>query len=177
MADAIVDLRPKRANDVFAGGGIFSKVVGLQIEMSILPGSKRLGDRASERHKIVKCSTSLIVVTANRCLGDIPMAVAEGIAALPVELRVLRIGKFVGLETMRRAERHLHSEENAFIIPNLGEKIVALVQANAVERQTRVDALVNVTGQTLGRGRPVFHTGDLLVQVSMVEFGMQRAQT
>src|SRR5207245_3323492 len=107
MADAIVDLRPERANDIFAGGWIFSKVVRLQIEMSILPGSKRLGDRASERDKIVKCYTSLIVLTANRCLGDIAMAVAQRIAALPVELRVLRIGKLVGLETMRRAERHL----------------------------------------------------------------------
>ena len=71
-------------------------------------------------------------------------------------------------------ERHLHPKKNAFVVPDLGEKIVPLVQTDAMQRQQRIDALVNVIGEAFRRDRTIFHGRDLFVQESMVEFSVER---
>src|SRR6266568_1403734 len=75
---------------------------------------------------------------------------------------------------MRSAKRHPHSKKNAFVVPYLGEKIVALMQAHAMQRHERVDALVDVTGETFGRDGSAFQPGNLLVQIPVIEFRPQR---
>ena len=38
------------------------------------------------------------------------------------------------MQSVRRAERHPHSEEHRFVIPHLGEEIVALMQTHPMKR-------------------------------------------
>jgi hypothetical protein len=45
-----------------------------------------------------------------------------------------------------------------------------------MQRQQRVDALVNVIGEAFRRHRTIFHCRDLLVQESMIEFSVKRFQ-
>ena len=52
---------------------------------------------------------------------------------------------------MRGAERHLHSEENVFVIPHFRKEITAFVQANSVDWQRSGHAFAHITGQTLRR--------------------------
>src|SRR5213593_792890 len=77
------------------------------------------------------------------------------------------------MKTVRRVERSPHSKKNAFVFPNLGKEIVALVQADAMERrQARVHALENVFGQTFSRNRPIFQRRDL-VEKTVIQLGSQ----
>src|SRR5712692_2383579 len=177
LIGAMVDLRPKRAHDVFTSGRDFTEIFRLQIEMSILPGLKRFFNGVSEGQEIIECSTSFIVLSTDRCLGEITMAVAEPVIALAVELRVVGLTERRGMQTMRGMERHLHPEKNAFVIPYLGEKIVPFMQADAMQRQQRIDALVNVPGEAFRRHRPIFHPRHLLVQEPMIEFSVERFHT
>jgi hypothetical protein len=131
--------------------------------MAILPGLKRFFNGVSERWEIVECSTSFIVLSAERCLGKITMAVTAWVTAFAIELRILGLGESSRMQTMRGMERDLHSKKNAFVIPDLGEEIVPLVQTDAMQRQQRIDALVNVPGEAFGRHRPIFHCRDLFV--------------
>ena len=175
MVKAIVDLWPKCAHNIFTGGRTFTKLLGFKIEMSILPGSKRFFNGVSEGQEIVERSTSFIVLSTDRCLGKITMAVTAWVIAFAIELCVLGLGESSGMQTMCGMKRHLHSKKNAFVIPYLGEEIVPLVQADAMQRQQRVDALVNVPGEAFRRDWTIFHCRDLLVQVSMVEFSVERS--
>jgi len=174
MVEAIVDLRPKRAHNIFTGGRTFAKLLGFKIEMAVLPGLKRFFNGVSERQEIVECSTSFIVLSTDRCLGEITMAVTEPIIALAVEIRVFCLRESSGMQTMRGMKGHLHSKKSAFVIPYLGEEIVALVQADAMKGKERVDTLVNITGQAFRRHRAIFYCRDLLVQMSMIEFSVER---
>src|SRR5213083_745941 len=79
LIDATVDLWPKGPHNIFTRRGNIPKIVRLQIEMSILPGLKRLFDRFSKGAKIIKRSTASTELTANRCLGQITMAMAKQI--------------------------------------------------------------------------------------------------
>jgi hypothetical protein len=115
--------------------------------MSITPRRKRFFDRSSKCDKIVDCSTTPIVLAANRCLSQIAMTVAKRIVALAVELRIFGIGKSNGLQTMGSMERHPHSEENALVIPYFREKIVALMQTDTMQRHGGIHAFVKISGQ------------------------------
>src|SRR5712691_1678241 len=174
MIEAIVDLRPECAHNVFTGRRHFAKIVDIEVEMSILPGPQRFFDGAFERRKIVERAALHIVFSANRCLGEIAVAMAKRVVAPAIKLRVFGFGKQDSPEAMGGAERHLHSKKNAFVVPYLGKKVVALVQAHAMQRQERVDAFVNVPGETFGRDGTAFQTGNLLVQMPVIEFRPQR---
>src|SRR5438105_4424741 len=143
--------------------------------MAILPGLKRFFNGVSEGQEIIECSTSFIVFSTDRCLGEITMSVTEWVIAFAIELCVLGLRERRGMQTMGGMERHLHSKKNAFVIPYLGEKIVPLVQADAMQRQQRIDALVNVPGEAFRRDWTIFHCRDLLVQVSMIELSVERS--
>src|SRR5438128_12685771 len=145
LFDAIVDLRPKRPDNIFAGRRDISKIVCLQIEMSILPRLKRFFDGFSKRNKIIKRSTPFVVLTANRCLRQITMTMAERIIALAIELRVLGVRKSNGMETMRSMKGNPHPEENAVVAPSLRKKIFALVQTEQVLRHRGFYALINIS--------------------------------
>src|ERR1700736_2522292 len=174
MVKAIVDLWPKCAHNIFTGGRTFTKVLGFKIEMSLLPGLKRFFNGVSERQEIVECSTSFIVLSTDRCLGKITMAVTAWVAAFAIELRVLGLGETSRMQTMCGMQWHLHSKKNAFVIPDFGEKIVPLVQTDAMQRQQRIDPLVNILGEAFRRHRTIFHGRDLFVQESMIEFSVER---
>src|SRR2546421_8866292 len=60
-----VDLRPKRTDNVFASGRNFSKVLRLQIKMSILPRFNRFVQRFSESNEVVKRTAAFIVIPAD----------------------------------------------------------------------------------------------------------------
>src|SRR6266446_2699557 len=174
MVEAIVDLWPKCAHNIFTGGRTFAELVGFKIEMAILPGLERLFNGVSERQEIVECSTSFIVLSTNRCLGKITMAVTAWVIAFAIELGVLGFRESSRMQTMCGMERRLHSKKTPFVIPHLGEEIVPLVQADAMQRQQRIDALVDVTGEAFRRHRTIFHCRDLLVQMPMIEFSVER---
>src|SRR5437879_13070447 len=76
MIEAIVDLRPECAHNVFTGRRQFAKIVDIEVEVSILPGPQRFFDGAYERQEIVERATSLIVFSANHWLGEIAVAMA-----------------------------------------------------------------------------------------------------
>src|SRR5438094_6290020 len=156
MVESVIDLRPKRADNVFARRRSISKVFRFTIEVSILPGLKRLFDRLFESAKIPKRSAPFVIFAANRCLRQIAMTMTMEIVALPVELRVLGIRKSGGVQSMRGVERHLQPEKNSFAFPHFRKKIIALVQAEAMQRQTSVYALVDITGEALSRHRTIF---------------------
>src|SRR5205809_6954350 len=121
--------------------------------MSIPPRRKRFFDCSSKFDKIVKCSTSSVVLTANRCLSQIAMTVAKRIVALAVELRIFGIGKSHRLQTMGSIEGHSHSEENTAVIPCFRKKIFALVQTDTMQRRHGVDAFVKISSQRFRRNR------------------------
>src|ERR1700730_6825838 len=102
------------------------------------------------------------------------MAVTAWVTAFAIEFRVRGLGESSRMQTMCGMERHLHSKKNAFVIPDLGEEIVPLVQTDAMQRHQRIDALVNVLGEAFRRDRTIFHGRDLSVQESMVEFSVER---
>src|SRR4030081_3552149 len=81
------------------------------------------------------------------------------------------------MQSVRRTERHPHSEKHAFIIPNFGEEIFPFVQPDAMERKAGIDALVNIFGQTFGRHRAPFRSGHLFVEMTMIELGAQGVNT
>ena len=133
MFYSIVDLRPKRAHNIFAGRRNFTKIFRLQIKMSILPGLERFCHRVTKGDEIVERSALLVVLPANRRFGHVTMTVAAGIIAFAEERDVLFIGKRFYMQSVRRAKRHSHSEKHAFVIPNFREKIVAFVQADTMK--------------------------------------------
>src|SRR5207247_1241164 len=81
VVEAMVDLRPKRAHDVFAGGWDFTKILGLQIEVSVPPRFKRLQHCILHLPEIVECSAAFVVISAHGRLGDIKMTVPVRIVA------------------------------------------------------------------------------------------------
>src|SRR5438552_911399 len=60
-----VYLRPKRTYNIFPGGRHISKILRFQIEMSILPGLKRLFDRFPKRNKVVDRTAARIVIASD----------------------------------------------------------------------------------------------------------------
>src|SRR5947207_7176116 len=156
LIEAIVDLRPKRPHNVFARRRRIAKLVGFEVQMSILPRCKRLGDCFSESIKILNRASPLIVLTANRCLRHIAVAMPKWIIAFAVKLRVLGIGETFRMQSMRSIEWHSKPEKDALVMPHFGKKIVPLVQPDAMQqRQTSIHLLVNVISQALRRYRTI----------------------
>src|ERR1041384_354425 len=156
MAHAIVDLRPKRPDAIFAGGRNFPEILSLEIKVSILPWRERFLHRILERYEIVKRAASLVVVSANCRFGEVKVTVTARVIAFAKQLFVLLIRKGRNMQPVRGAETHLHPEENIFLRPDLGKEIVALVQAQPMDRKRRAHAFADVNRETLGCDWPVF---------------------
>jgi len=132
MVHPAVDLRPKRAHDVFAGGRNFLKVVRFQIKMSILPGFNRIAQRFSKCNEIVKSSALLIVISANRRFSQIKMAVPARVVAFPKQGRVFFIGKRWNVQSMSSAKTQLRSEKYVPVSPSFSEEIRSFVQTDSM---------------------------------------------
>src|SRR5438105_14721055 len=117
LVEAIIDLWPKRAHNIFTRRRHISKIICLKVEMSILPRCERLFDRASKRDKIMERPTPLVVLTANGCLGYVTMAVAKWIIALAVQLRVFGVGERSSTESVRSMECYLQPKKNSVVSP------------------------------------------------------------
>ena len=91
VVQAIVDLRPECADNVFASGRNFLKVLRFKVEMSILPGFNRFVQRFSERNEVVKRTAAFIVIPADGRFGKVKMAVATRVIAFSEEVGVLFI--------------------------------------------------------------------------------------
>ena len=133
LIEAIVDLRPKRPHNVFPRRRRIAKLVGFEVQMSILPRGKRLCDCFSESTKILNCATPFIVLAGNRCLRHVAVTMPEWIIAFAVKLRVLGIGETGGMQSMRSIEWHPKPEKDAFVMPDFGKKIVTLMQAHTMQ--------------------------------------------
>jgi hypothetical protein len=177
LTEAIINLWPKRADNIFTRRRNIPKIIGLNVEMAIPPRRKRFFNRFSEFDKLVKCSTASVVFAAKRCLSQITMPVTKRIVALAVELRIFGIGKSNRLQTMGSIERHPHSEENAAVIPNFREKIFALMQTDAMQRHRGIHAFVKIPGQTFRSNRTILKAGDILIEISVIKFVTQRTLT
>src|ERR1051326_8651292 len=127
MPYPIVNLRPKRPHDVFTCGRRVLKILCFEIEMAISPRLKRFRNRVLQRHKIVERAAASVVFAADCRFSQIAVSMAARIIALAVKLRVIWLGKCGCMQSMRRMERHLQSEENGLIRPRFGKKIIALM--------------------------------------------------
>src|ERR1043166_6406806 len=101
--------------------------------MSILPWLERFFDRIAQFDEVVKPSRALVVMTAHSCFSDIMMAMSGRVVALAVKVPVLRIGKRGRMKPMGSIERHAHSQKHAFVVPDFGEKILALMQPDSIQ--------------------------------------------
>src|SRR6266567_2643424 len=102
LPEAIIELRPKRANDIFSGRRRIAKILRFEIKMSISPWLKRFCHRVLQRYKVVERSAAHIVFAAYCRFRQITVAVAARIVALAVEFRVLGLRKRDCLQPMRR---------------------------------------------------------------------------
>src|SRR5438128_2340790 len=134
LPEAIIELRPKRANDIFSGGRRIAKILRFEIEMAISPWLKRFCHRVLQRHKVVERAAAHIVIATHCRFRQISVTVAARIVALAVKFQVLGIGKRSCMQPMRRMERLLQSQKNRVVPQSFSEKIIALVQTNAVQR-------------------------------------------
>ena len=91
MLEATVDFGPKRADDVFAGRWIFSKVFSFEVQMPILPEFQRLLDCAFESDEVKEHSGSLIVLSTNCRLRHIAMTMPAGAIAFAEKFDILLI--------------------------------------------------------------------------------------
>src|SRR4051812_36916035 len=98
------------------------------------------------------------------------MAVPEWIIALSIQFDVLFRGEVVCLEAMRRIKREAHPKEKSLLAPDLGKKILPLMQAHAMEWQDGLDALVDIRGQALRRHGPTFHGRQVVIQIAVIQF-------
>ena len=69
------------------------KIFRFQIEVAILPRLDRLMESFLESNEIVERSTSFIVSSADRCFGQIKVAVAARVVAFAKQLLIFRIGE------------------------------------------------------------------------------------
>jgi len=118
MVHPAVDLRPKRAHDVFAGGRNFLKVVRFQIKMSILPGFNRTAQRFSKCNEIRKEFRSFIVISANRRFSQIKMAVPRGCRIFQTRFAFFSFRKRWNMQSMGSAKTHLRSEKYVPVSPS-----------------------------------------------------------
>jgi hypothetical protein len=105
------------------------------------------------------------------------MAVTKRIVALTVELCIFGIGKSGSAQSMCRMKCHPHPQKHPSIFPHLGKKICALMQTYAIQRRHRVCPLVDVMGQTLRRYGVIRQASDVFIEIAVVEFLVQSAQT
>src|SRR6266540_3391656 len=152
LPEAIIELRPKRANDIFSGRRRIAKILRFEIKMSISPWLKRFCHRVLQRHKVVERAAAHIVIASDSRFRQIPVTVTRWIVAFAIKVCVLGIGKRGCMQSMRRLKRRLQSEKNGFVPQSFSEKIGTLVQTNAVHRHRALYALVDVSRQTLGCG-------------------------
>src|SRR3984893_13844494 len=162
-----VDLRPKRAHNVFAGGRNFAEILGLKIQMSILPEFNRIAQRFSECDEIVKRSASFIVIPAKGRFSQIKMAVTARVVAFPKQGRVLFVGKRWDMQSMSGAETHLHSEKHARASPGFSEEICAFVQTDSMNWNRCHHPFANVSSQAFGGNRPILQSGTVFVEMAM----------
>src|SRR4029077_17804887 len=105
--------------------------------MPIPPRFQRFLNGFPQCNKIVERSAALIVVAADCSFAHVTMAMPQRIAALAVELCVFGIGKSSSAQTVRRIKCHPHPKEDGLVLPHLGKKIRALVQAYTIQRSHR----------------------------------------
>lgn len=171
---AAVDLSPQRAHNILAGRGNFAEILGFEIEMSIFPGLDRLSKSFPKGDEVVKDSAPVVVISANRCLGKIKMAVSARIVALAKQRGVFFVGKRRDVQSMRGAEARLHSKKDILIVPGFRKEIFPLVQADSMNRKRRRDSFSYVTGQALRSDRSIFQAGDVFIQISVIQFFPKR---
>ena len=85
LIHTIINFWPKRAHDVLACRRRAAKILRFQIQMPILPGFQRFMNRIVQRYEIVKRSAALIVISSDRSLCQVAMAVASRIIALTIK--------------------------------------------------------------------------------------------
>src|SRR5207253_3151958 len=126
----VIDFRPERAHDIFAGGRLIAKLQRLEVEMFVAPGRERLAHGVAQFFNIGQRTRTLVIFTADCRLCDVAMAMSARVIAFPKELRVLRLGKRRDMQTMGSAKRFAHSQEHSAVTPSFRKKIMALMQAN-----------------------------------------------
>ena len=78
---------------------------------------------------------------------------------------------------MGGAKCALHPEEIIPVRPILREKIIPLMQANAVDGQLRGDTGVKVLREAFRRLREVREAGNLVIEIFVIKFGPERVET
>src|SRR4029453_11198036 len=106
-------------------------------------------NRVVQCNEIVKRSAALIAFASDRCLCQVAMAVAGWIVAFTVKPYVLGIRKRRRMQSMGRVKRYLQAQKNRVVFPCFRKEMGPLVQTNPMQWHHRIDAFVDVLGQTL----------------------------
>src|SRR5882724_12018900 len=69
----VIDFRPKRTHNIFAGGRVIAKFLGLEVEMFVAPRGERASQSVAQFFKIRQRTRTLVIFTANCRLCDIAM--------------------------------------------------------------------------------------------------------
>ena len=109
----------------------------------------------SQIAKIVKRAAARVVGAADRGLGQVTVAVPAGVVAFAVEVGVLGHRKCRSVEAMSGTERATQAEKKIFVAPIFGKEIVALVEADALQRESAHHPLEKILRQALGCLRPI----------------------
>src|SRR6266487_1084597 len=145
--------------------------------MPIPPRFQRFLNGFPQRDKIVEHSAALIIVAADCSFRQVTMAMTQRIVALAVELCVFGIGKSSSAQTVCRIKYHPRPKEDGSVLPHLGKKICALVQAYTIQRSHRARPSKYVIAQTLRCDRTIGQTCNVFIEIAVVEFVLQSVQT
>src|SRR6266481_1571610 len=145
--------------------------------MPIPPRFQRFLNGFPQRNKIVDRPAALIVLAADCSFRQVTMAMPQRIVALSVELCVSGIGKISSAQTVCRMKCHPHPKEDGSVLPHLGKKIRALVQAYTIQRSHRTRPSKDVIAQTLRCDGTIGQTCNVFIEIAVVEFVLQSVQT
>src|SRR5947207_1596971 len=129
------------------------ELLHLQIEMLVLPGSERRLDAVPQPVKGSERPTAFVELAADRRFGQIKMTVAARVIAFAVELDVFFGAERFAFQAMGRTKSVAKTEEKFLTGPGLREKVRALMEANATDRDGSGGATVNVSGERFSRDR------------------------
>src|SRR5437870_9382018 len=105
LPEAIIELRPKRANDIFSGGRRIAKILRFEIKMSISPWLKRFCHRVLQRHKAVERAAAHIVIASDSRLRQISVIVTRRIVAFAINYCVTGLRNGGCMQSVRRLKR------------------------------------------------------------------------
>src|SRR4051812_42020687 len=126
-----------------------------QIEMLVLPRLEGRRDAVPQPVKGSERPAPLVELATDGRFGQIKMTVTARVVAFAVELKVFLSAERFALQAMGRTKGVAKTQEKFRARPVLREKVRALMEANATDRDGSGGAIVNVSGERFRRKRSI----------------------